>query len=360
MKKTEIKRYLVFLIAGGLSFASNVLITYLLTERAGWWYLGSIIFGTVVSWVLFYILNFYFTFKGTVVSFWSGLAKSLTSQLFLAPIGWGLIWLLTEVGRVHYLWSLVLVVGLMSIVSFFSHRYLVFSGPKKLKAVILAAGRGTRMSPLTDEIPKPLVKICGKTFLEHIFNSLTDVVDEYIVVIGYQGEKIKQHLKEKFSERQIHFITQTTLNGTGPALLLAREYLNQGDRFFVFYADEYVTPREIKACLEHELSWLSRRFDHPEQSAVLTVNDKKRILDVVEKPERPISNLVVGGVMLVNSDIFGYQIKPHRTGEFYLTSMMLDFIKDHQVYAVPGIDNLSFSTATDVDNFNKKCKFLNG
>lgn len=222
-----------------------------------------------------------------------------------------------------------------------------------MKAVILAAGKGTRMKPFTDQTPKPLAAVRGKTFLEHIVDALDDVADEIIVIIGYRGEQIKAHLTERYPGRAIRYVTQETLNGTGPALHLARPFLPDGERFFIFYADEFVTKKEIDLCLTHEFAWLSRRATHPERSGVMTLDDGGRIIRVVEKPEHPESNTVVAGVMLVNTDVFRHQPAPHPTGEFYLTSILDAFIRDHDMYAVPGIDDLSFSTVDDVEAFNR-------
>lgn len=209
------------------------------------------------------------------------------------------------------------------------------------------------MKPFTDAAPKPLAVVRGKTFLEHIVDALQGIADEIIVVVGYRGEQIKAHLSQRYPDRNIRYVVQETLNGTGPALQLARPHLPDGERFFIFYADEFVTKKEIDSCLAHEFAWLSRQATYPERSGVMTLDPDKRITKVVEKPERPDTNIVVAGVMLVNTDIFRYEPEPHPTGEYYLTSMMDAFIREHDMFAVPGIDDLSFSTVEDVEVFNR-------
>ena len=70
-----------------------------------------------------------------------------------------------------------------------------------MQCVILAAGEGTRMRPLTLAMPKPLVPVCGVPLIEHIVRPLPKVIDELIIVIGYKGEMIREYCGEEFMER---------------------------------------------------------------------------------------------------------------------------------------------------------------
>jgi NDP-sugar pyrophosphorylase family protein len=72
-----------------------------------------------------------------------------------------------------------------------------------MQCVILAAGKGTRLRPLTDNLPKPLVKVAGKTLLDHIVSSLPSAVDELIIVTGYLEEQIKAHCGTEFYGRKV-------------------------------------------------------------------------------------------------------------------------------------------------------------
>ncbi|MEK7646896.1 MAG: nucleotidyltransferase family protein [Patescibacteria group bacterium] len=221
-----------------------------------------------------------------------------------------------------------------------------------MKAVVLAAGKGKRMRPLTLTKPKSLLKVGGKTFLEHIFHALPSEVDEVLVVIGHKRAQIKEFLGNKYAGKKVYYVVQKKNNGTGPATLLARPYFKNKERFLLIYADELVTKKEIRDCLAHEFSWLSRYYDKPEESGVATLR-RGRLIDVVEKPKHPASNFVVGGLMVINADIFRYKPVRHRSGEYPVSSMMKKFIKNHKVVAVQGRDNLSFSTKAEVDKFNK-------
>jgi NDP-sugar pyrophosphorylase family protein len=77
-----------------------------------------------------------------------------------------------------------------------------------MQCVILAAGKGTRLRPLTDDIPKPLVLVAGKSLLEHIVAALPSAVDELIIVHGYLGEQIKAHCGEFYFGRKVTYVEQ--------------------------------------------------------------------------------------------------------------------------------------------------------
>lgn len=217
----------------------------------------------------------------------------------------------------------------------------------------MAAGKGKRMRPLTLKMPKPLLKVRGKAFLEHILDSLPVIVDEIIIVIGYKGGQIKKFLGEKYKDKKIHYVVQNAPDGTGSALMLTRSHFKKRERFLLVYADELVTKKEIKDCFAHKFSWLSRYVDIPEKAGVVSLSPQGRIVGVVEKPKRPSSNFVVSGLMVINADIFKHKPAKHRSGEYCLTSMMNRFIKDHNVRAVRGVDNLYFSSLKDMYKLTK-------
>lgn len=216
------------------------------------------------------------------------------------------------------------------------------------KAIILAAGEGKRMRPLTLDIPKPLIKVAGKTLLDGILDALPDSIIEIIIVVGYKGDQIKNYLGDFARGKKIHYVWQEKQTGTADAVFLTKNFFKGGERFFVIYGDELTTRNQVKECLKHEFSWLCHKMADARHSGVAEMNSEGRIVNIEEKPEHPQSNLVVGGVMLVNADIFKYKPTLHRNGEYYLTSMMTGFIKDHIVKVVVGFANLGFTSPEDI------------
>ncbi len=87
-----------------------------------------------------------------------------------------------------------------------------------MQAIILAAGEGKRLRPLTLDKPKPLIEINGKSLLEHNMDKLIGLVNEIILVIGYKGEKVKEKFGNNYRGIKIKYIKQKKLLGTGKAL----------------------------------------------------------------------------------------------------------------------------------------------
>ena len=100
-----------------------------------------------------------------------------------------------------------------------------------MQAVILAAGRGTRMGGLTDTVPKPLLLVAGKSLLAHKLDALPSEVHEVIFVIGYQGQMIREEFGSEYGGRRVQYVEQEELNGTMGAVSLAKPLIT--GRFIV-------------------------------------------------------------------------------------------------------------------------------
>lgn len=112
-----------------------------------------------------------------------------------------------------------------------------------MKAVILAAGKGTRMRELTEEIPKPMLKVRGKPILEHIVSGLVGSgIREIFIVTGYQAETIEQYFRDGSPwNAHIAYGRQLVQDGTGKAPELAREFIGPSP-FLLTYGDILVKP----------------------------------------------------------------------------------------------------------------------
>jgi len=83
--------------------------------------------------------------------------------------------------------------------------------------VVLAAGRGTRMRPLTDRRPKPLLPVGDRSLLERVFDTVAGVVDEFVVVVGYRGDAIRDAIGESYRGYPVHYVEQAEALGTAHA-----------------------------------------------------------------------------------------------------------------------------------------------
>lgn len=116
-----------------------------------------------------------------------------------------------------------------------------------MQAVILAAGKGTRMKGLTLEIPKPMLVVSGKTLLEHKFDVLPDEVTEIIIVIGYLGHSIQARFGDTYKGKRITYVQQDTLDGTGGALWRVKDLVK--GRFLVMMGDDIYSKEDIVRCM---------------------------------------------------------------------------------------------------------------
>ena len=126
--KHQIPIQLIFYgLSGGAAFLLNLIITFFLTEYLNFWYLISVVIGTVASWTAMFIFNFFYTFRGhrsepPAKQYF----KHILMYLVSAPVGLGLIYLLTSIFGIYYLLSQTLVVGTMAAVSFILSRRFIF------------------------------------------------------------------------------------------------------------------------------------------------------------------------------------------------------------------------------------------
>src|SRR3990167_1526948 len=123
-----------------------------------------------------------------------------------------------------------------------------------MKAVILAAGEGQRMRPLSLLTPKPLLRVNGKPIIEYALEALPREVDEVIIAVKYLGQQIKKHIGKEYKGRKIRYVLGSE-KGTAYSFLAAEKHL-KNERFLIMYGDDIPHPEDIKNCLANELSIL--------------------------------------------------------------------------------------------------------
>jgi NDP-sugar pyrophosphorylase family protein len=215
------------------------------------------------------------------------------------------------------------------------------------RAVVLAAGKGTRMGAITQELPKPLLAVQGKPLLERILERLAAAgVDEFLIVVGYRRELIEQHFRN--SPLRIEFRVQEAVNGTGAAAQLARGFAGS-ESFLLTFADILCESVEYTRCCdilsEHgdaAAVLAVKAVDDPWQGAAV-YEDRGRICKIVEKPPKGSSTTSwnSAGLYAFRPVLFDYldRIVPSVRNEYELTSaleLMLEDGRDLRISPIAG------------------------
>ena len=201
-----------------------------------------------------------------------------------------------------------------------------------MQCVILAAGKGTRLRPLTENTPKPLVKVNGESLLDHIVKALPTSIKELIIVTGYLEEQIHEHCGEEFHGRKVTFVHQAEAKGTGHALWLCKDLLK--GRFLFMFADDLHGADDIARVTSYTRGMLTLKTDTPERFGIVLRHPDGTLAEMIEKPENPPSNLASTGVMVLDDNIFRYELKVEKNGEFYLTDVIAEYARDYPIAVV--------------------------
>ncbi len=212
-----------------------------------------------------------------------------------------------------------------------------------MKAVVLAAGEGVRLHPLTLTRPKHTLPIGGKPLLEHILLSLKGAgLNEALVIVHHMAEHIKQYFGDGSKiGMTIEYLFQPKVRGTADATALAEPYVE--NEFLMIYGDLLVTPAALQSVLRlHEkgspsVSMAVVSVNHSERYGVVKL-DGSYLIDIVEKPpsrEAP-TNLANAGVYVLSTEIFEKIRKTNlsQRGECEITDSLRLLIKDNRQISV--------------------------
>lgn len=206
------------------------------------------------------------------------------------------------------------------------------------KALLLAAGKGTRMGELTQVTPKPMLKVHGKPILEQIICGLRDKggIDQFFIVIGYQGEIIQDYFSNGSRLGvSITYGTQTVQDGTGKAPELAKSWIGS-DPFLFSYGDILVPAPEYKLFVEafkaDGLIALKEGQELKHGGAVL-LNEKNEMIDLIEKGqfETPPPNAYFNaGIYALTPKIFDFTstLEKSPRGEYEFTDALKAWVKN--------------------------------
>jgi UDP-N-acetylglucosamine diphosphorylase / glucose-1-phosphate thymidylyltransferase / UDP-N-acetylgalactosamine diphosphorylase / glucosamine-1-phosphate N-acetyltransferase / galactosamine-1-phosphate N-acetyltransferase len=213
-----------------------------------------------------------------------------------------------------------------------------------LKAVVLAAGRGERLWPLTEDTPKPLLPLANKSVIERICVSLVSAgIPQIILVVGFRSEKIRDRLgKGKAIGAELNYVKQKTAKGTADALGTCSTELRGEERFLVLYGDDYYdssVPRTFlaKARTNKGITIGSANVKDASRFGKIQSN-LGLVTEIQEKTSKAEPGQVNAGIYLMDQSVFPAVRKTKRSirGELELTDAVRILIKEGtQVHTHP-------------------------
>jgi len=227
-------------------------------------------------------------------------------------------------------------------------------------AVLLAAGRGTRMKGLTEDVPKPMLPVDGRPLLEHITIALRDSgIEHFVVIVGYHADRIRDHFGDgrRFDVR-IDYRIQEVRDGTAGALRLAEDAI--AERPFLLGWGDILTARanytrlldrfaDGAADLVLAVNWV----EDPHRGAAVYADDDGRIERIVEKPPPGTSTTHWhnAGIAVANSALFTHAARVPRSprGEFEIPDALTAMIAEGRRLEVVPLEGAWLDVGTPED-----------
>lgn len=214
-------------------------------------------------------------------------------------------------------------------------------------AVVLAAGEGNRLRPLTHNRPKPMLPAANRPVLEYVFDALIEAgIEEIVVIIGYKRDRVQEHFGPTYCDVPLQYVTQSKQLGSGHALLEARGLVDEP--FLVVNGD-----RVIESGLVADV--VAEFEQYPEAAATLGVLEHRdarrygavalhegRIDEIVEKPDTDDYRLINAGVYAFRTSVFdAIEATERREGELQLPDTLARLIDEGDDIRGVRIDGLS-------------------
>jgi len=206
------------------------------------------------------------------------------------------------------------------------------------KAVVLAAGEGTRLRPITHAVPKEIVRVGKKPTIEHVLEVLKHGgVEDVLIVVGRKKHAIIDYLGSgERLDLDIYYRVQEEAKGTAHAVSLAKDFVDEGEDFAIMYGDNYISPYSAMEDIVdfHEEkdgngTLVLHPVDDPRRFGVVKLSEDDEVRGMIEKPTmdeaEPFKHnnhwLNIAGLMIMNQNLFRYieEIEPGKGGELWLT-----------------------------------------
>jgi mannose-1-phosphate guanylyltransferase len=218
-----------------------------------------------------------------------------------------------------------------------------------MKAFLLAAGKGTRLAPMTDSIPKCLVPIAGKPLLLTWIELLEkwDIREVLINTHHFAGQ-VNTFIDRISNQTKVNITLshEKTLLGSGGTVFANKQFVDGETDFLIAYADN-LTNLNIQNMIHHHMEYKKKgckltmgliRVPNPSACGIAEVNARGKITSFVEKPDHPSDNLANAGIYIASEEIFNFFPKPDEYDEkevldfgFHILPRMTDHMYGYEI-----------------------------
>ena len=197
-----------------------------------------------------------------------------------------------------------------------------------MQTVLLAAGEGTRMRPLTASLPKPMLPVADRPLVCHTADAAVEAgTEELIFVVGYEAEVVRSYFGEEYRGVPVNYAVQTEQEGTADAVRAAREHIE--DDFCVLNGDDLYDHEAIAALFDSAPGVGAYRAENPSNYGVLTV-ESDRVTGITEKPEDPAADLVNAGAYAFPTEARAWlAVEKSERGEREITDVLARVVAEH-------------------------------
>ncbi|WP_136591691.1 bifunctional sugar-1-phosphate nucleotidylyltransferase/acetyltransferase [Salinigranum halophilum] len=209
-----------------------------------------------------------------------------------------------------------------------------------MQTVVLAAGQGTRMRPLTASRPKPMLPVGDRPLVAHTVDTAVDAgASHLVVVVGYEADDVRSYFGETYRDVPVTFVVQAEQRGTADAVRVASEALADGP-FVVLNGDALYDTPSLRRLYESGPAVGSYRVENPSSYGVLITDgseeaDAVRVTGVIEKPAEPPSNRINTGAYHFPAEAQSWlEVGESERGELELTDVLERTCSEFAVSAV--------------------------
>jgi NDP-sugar pyrophosphorylase family protein len=203
-----------------------------------------------------------------------------------------------------------------------------------MDCIILAAGKGTRLRPHTNTVPKPLLPVQGRPILDWIIGALPKKVDRLIVVINYLGEQIEDYLAKQQHVKNWVTVRQNEPRGTGDALMSCKSHI-QSDQVMVLNGDDLIGRDDLGILANVPAGILTHEVQEPDAYGIVFKKTDGTLDRLVEKPQglKPPQLANIGGYVFPKK-VFDLTLPLSPRGEYEITDAVAMIAADQAFHVV--------------------------